>query len=63
MVPTQTWYDQLRSTDDGTFTKRNSINPNAEIDYQHESFKESRDDYLRRSIIEKSPDRRIQTPF
>ena len=32
MIPTQVWYDNLRGNDDGSFSTRHSLNPNADID-------------------------------
>lgn len=33
-LPTQIWYDQLRDTDDGSFSRVTCLNPDKEVDYQ-----------------------------
>ena len=41
-IPDQVWYDQLRQTDDGSFSSINNASTDMDIDRVHKNFYETR---------------------
>ena len=52
-IPDQVWYDSLRGSDDGSFSKVSARNPYSNIDYQMSKNSIDREDYLKQKVLSK----------
>ena len=50
-MPRQLWYDQIRASDDGSFSRVATLKEDSNIDYQHKRFFDKRLDYLRQKVL------------